>query len=327
MNATIFSPGTRLLLPLAAALLFSLLPLRAQAQDAGACNRALQMARTEFDQGYFDRSSQRLYVCLGRGEFNAEQEREAFLLLGMIHYANLQIDEARDSLRSLLSRDPSVELNPQEYKPGFVDLFSEVRSELQPPAPPPTRAMPHRSGFWISAGIGPGGNELTCRACNVLPENDPWRGGSSGSFALSMGGVVSDRVLIGGEINHWGRQTTDSPRTAAINSIAAIMRFYPVAAGDFFLKSGIGIGGMRLEGDALSIENGGFSMQVGLGYDLRLGKQRRFALTGFGNALVVFAEGGEGRISSGAVARIDGVAVVGPANPGFVQLGIAATWF
>ncbi|MDZ4699184.1 MAG: tetratricopeptide repeat protein [Rhodothermales bacterium] len=298
--------------------------LPARAQDSSPCPRALEMAQTEFDAGLFERSSQRISVCLERGEFSKEEARQAYLLLGMIYYANLQIEQARDSLRNLLKNDPSVELVPEEnFKPGFVDLFSEVRSELQPapiPAPiPAPRSAAHRSGFWVSAGIGPAGNELTCRACDLLPEGDPWRGGNGAGLAIAMGGSLNDRLLIGGEFNHWGRSVDDNPRSAAISSLSAIIRFYPTATTDFFLKGGLGLGGLALEGESVRIDTGGISVQLGLGYDIRLGQGKRFALSPFANLLAVIAEGGQTRVA--------GAIVTGPQNPGFAQIGLAATWF
>ncbi|MEZ4701277.1 MAG: tetratricopeptide repeat protein [Rhodothermales bacterium] len=296
----------------------------AQAQEASICARALDMARTEFESGLFDRSSQRLSVCLERKAFTVDEERQAYLLLGMIYYSNLQIDQARDSLRNLLERDPSVELEGSQYKPGFVDLFSEVRSELQPsplppPIPAPIKAGPKRSGFWVSVGLGPGGSELTCRACDLLPDEDPWRGGSGGSLAIAMGGAVNDRLLIGGEFNHWTRSIEDNPHKASISTLTAIVRFYPTSGTDFFLKGGLGVGGLSLEGDAVKIDNGGISLQLGLGYDIRLGAGKRFALTPFLNVIGIRAEGGQTRVA--------GISVTGPQDPGFAQIGLAASWF
>jgi hypothetical protein len=294
----------------------------ALAQDATACPRALEMARTEFEEGYFDRSSQRLSVCLERDAFSPEEEREAYLLLGMIYYANLQIDQARDSLRLLLERDPSMELKGDQFKQGFVDLFDEVRNEMQPVAPTlqPARSGPHRSGLWVSVGAGPGGTEFTCRACDLLPEDDPWRGGGGPSIALSMGGSVSENLLVGGEFSHWERRgEAENTRSAAISTLTAVLRYYPITKSDFFVKSGLGIGSLLLEGDAARIDSGGLSVQLGFGYDLRMGRGRRFALTPFGTLHIVFAEGGRERVA--------GVVVTGPEDPSFVQLGIAATWF
>ncbi len=296
----------------------------ARAQENSPCPRALEMAQTEFDAGLFERSSQRISVCLERGEFSKEETRQAYLLLGMIYYANLQIEQARDSLRNLLENDPSVELVPEEnFKPGFVDLFTEVRSELQP-APIPTpipapRSGPHRSGFWASVGLGPAGSELTCQDCDVLPEGDPWRGGSGGGLSIAIGGSLDDQLLIGGEFNHWGRTVEGNPRSAAISTLSAIIRFYPTKKTDFFLKGGLGIGGLALEGEFLRIDNSGASIQLGLGYDIRLGQRKRFALSPFAQLVAVIAEGGQTRVA--------GRTITGPENPGFAQIGLAATWF
>ena len=69
----------------------------------------------------------------------------------------------------------------------------------------------------------------------------------------------------------------------------------------------------------MRIDNGGASIQLGLGYDIRLGQGKRFALSPFANLVTVIAQGGPTRVA--------GATVTGPQNPGFAQIGLAATWF
>ena len=120
--------------------------LRAQT----ACEEALKLATEEYNQGYFERATFRLQTCLDSNALNEEQQKEAYLLLGKIFYANLQIEDAKKSVRMLLSKNPAYEINPNEHKQGFIDLYKEVMSEIVETE----QIITSRSGFWISLGLG-----------------------------------------------------------------------------------------------------------------------------------------------------------------------------
>ena len=280
------------------------------------CDKVLGIAEREYQEGYFNEASSRLYACLDRNAFNGLQEKSAYLLLGKIHYANLEEEKARDSVRTLLEQDPALELNPQEHKPGFVDLVREVMSEMESLKPPATM----RSGFWLSFGIGPGEGNIEC-SC-PLPNDDVWRGGSSGSGYIALGGTVSPNLQLGGEITTWARQNDNQNRSSNIALLSFVARYYPSASGNFFLKGGIGVGAGRLEANvqnvSLRLESGGLGLQFGLGYDAVVGKARKFAITPSLTLAAVFAEED--------VLVIDGNRLGGPANPSFLQIGIGVTW-
>lgn len=124
-----------------------------------------------------------------------------------------------------------------------------------------------RQGFFISFGFGAG--SLGCDEC----EDDDRLNGIN--FQLRAGGTLSQRLLIGGEVNGFTKSENDA--TLTVTNIGPILQFYPSAQGGFFLKGGLGLATAEFEVGALSVEDEGFGLTIGLGYDARVG--RKFALT------------------------------------------------
>lgn len=291
-----------------------------------ACDEALDIAKREYNEGYFDEASFRLYACLGQQAFNPVQEKEAYLLLGKIHFANLDMDKAKDSVRTLLMRDPSLELNPSEYKPGFVSLVQEVMAELEQkdapvPSPvPPAVTAPKsvRSGFWMSVVLGAAEGSIDCNC--PLPEGDVWRGGSSGSLSIAGGGTVGPNLQIGAEISSWRR--VDGNRASTISLLTAVAKYYPGTNGQFFLKGGLGVGGARLEATgqnnvSFELQSGGVGIQFGLGYDFIVGISRKMAVT---PTISLSAIGAEAESFV-----FDDTRFGGAKNPSFFQIGVGIT--
>ena len=86
-----------------------------------------------------------------------------------------------------------------------------------------------REGFWISFGVGFG--SLGCDDC------DERQGGTNGY--LRMGGTLSQKLLIGGEVNAWTKSEDGASLT--VSNFGPVLYFYPSPAGGFFLKGGLGL--------------------------------------------------------------------------------------
>ena len=128
-----------------------------------------------------------------------------------------------------------------------------------------------REGFWIGGGMGVGS----------LGVDD----GSDRSTApvgyLKLGGTLSERFLLGGEVNLWIKE--DRGLTLTHGNVSAVGYFYPSSTNGFFLKAGLGMSELEIEndrvyvvGDELVIEfnrvsETGIGAVVGLGYDVRVG--------------------------------------------------------
>jgi len=128
-----------------------------------------------------------------------------------------------------------------------------------------------RQGFWITFGFGAG--SLGCDDCNDEGEEDDRLSGVN--FQLRAGGTLSQRLLIGGEINGFTRSENDA--TLTVTNIGPVLQFYPSAQGGLFLKGGLGLATAEVDFGGLSVEDEGFGVTIGIGYDARVGKN--FALT------------------------------------------------
>ena len=126
----------------------------------------------------------------------------------------------------------------------------------------------HRhEGFWIGFGIGGGANLSTGL-------DDERRGGGAGY--LRLGGNLSQQFLIGGELLIWGRRDdtiigSNSLGTIRSNVTVTVL-FYPDEAGRFFIKGGLGGAAVEYEIAGVEIGETGGAATLGLGYDIRLGR-------------------------------------------------------
>lgn len=135
-------------------------------------------------------------------------------------------------------------------------------------------AQQTRQGFWFNIGLGYG--SLGCDDC------DDRTGGASGG--LSLGGTLGAHWLLGVGFAGWSKE--EDGATLRVGTVDARLRFYPSAAGGFFLTGGLGYGQIHAEVDGFGsrTQNGG-SLLLGLGYDARIGKN--VSLTPFWNGFAV----------------------------------------
>ncbi|HET6797986.1 MAG TPA: hypothetical protein VFH40_12570 [Gemmatimonadales bacterium] len=112
-----------------------------------------------------------------------------------------------------------------------------------------------RQGFWIGGGLGYG--TLGCNGCDRL-------GGVSGY--LKLGGTLRQNILLGVEINGWGK--SEFGQTMTMGNMSGAAYWYPVSNGGLFLKAGLGYSVMD---DGFSSETG-LGLLGGLGYDIRVGR-------------------------------------------------------
>lgn len=117
-------------------------------------------------------------------------------------------------------------------------------------------------GFWIGFGLGGG--------TNFADFADGVRAGPGGY--LRMGGTLSQRVLLGGEISGWGRDIQGSTFTES--GMMATIMFYPMGRG-VFVKGGAGFAGWSTSASVGSTSTTttatGFAGTVGAGYEVQIG--------------------------------------------------------
>jgi hypothetical protein len=126
----------------------------------------------------------------------------------------------------------------------------------------------HRhEGFWIGFGIGGGVNT----AKNL---DDAQRGG--GAAYLRLGGTPSQKVLLGGEVAVGGRQEDTTLGANSLNitrsNATFMVMYFPSHNGGFFLKGGVGGANVESELAGVKVSKQGLGTTLGLGFDIRLGR-------------------------------------------------------
>jgi len=188
---------------------------------------------------------------------------------GVLNQRSARIDEAIVILQSLAATQSA---SGHRLDAPFVNQpISQIRSGQIPQ--PVARHPQAREGFWFNGGFGVG--SAGCVGCGGRQV------GASGG--LSLGGTVSERVLVGGGTTGWSRSVDGV--TTTIGTFDARIRFYPSAASGFFLTGGGGLGTIS-ESDAFdSAQENGVGALFGLGWDIRVG--RNVSLTPFYNGFAV----------------------------------------
>jgi hypothetical protein len=149
-----------------------------------------------------------------------------------------------------------------------------------------------RQGFWISVGVG--GGSLGCENCGDNRE-------TGGTAQIALGGTLSPRFQLGASSNAWAKEVNGTDIT--MSSLTAIAKFYPWVARGFYLSGGLGVGRIAFKEGSVTLSEDGTSAILGLGYDIRVGKN--FSITPFLN---------------GVGASFDGN------RSDFNQVGIGFTW-
>ena len=140
-----------------------------------------------------------------------------------------------------------------------------------------------RHGFWFSGGLGYG--SLGCQDCSGRT------GAVSGN--ISLGGTLSQKLLLGVSTNGWTKSESGSSLTVA--SVTAAVRFYPSTTGGFFLTGGLGFGTVSagISGFGSASQTGGAAL-LGLGYDIPIG--RSVSLTPYWNGYALTYSGGDANV-------------------------------
>ncbi len=134
-----------------------------------------------------------------------------------------------------------------------------------------------RSGFWFNFGLGAG--SYGCDGCDGRH--------SGGTAAIALGGTLSQKVVLGGGVNVWVKEVDGVDLTAG--TVTALIRFYPSSTGGFFLFGGLGYSTEEASASGVSISESGTGAVLGLGYDIRVG--RNVSLTPFWNGVGMSFDG------------------------------------
>ena len=159
---------------------------------------------------------------------------------------------------------------------------------------------PHRTGLWFELGGGPAAVRVACAGCADVS----FEAGSGGY--LRLGGVLSDRVLLGVEAfgfddETFGFTAGDTAFVAETGTVAAVVLWFPWRSGAF-LKGGVGLAEGSFTttpttGTPVIAEGVGVGLTFGLGWDVAI--SRKFAITA--NAAAFIAAIGDLVLPSGTV--------------------------
>ena len=190
---------------------------------------------------------------------------------------------------------------------GNLRLITIVVALLALTGTSTAQAQQDRNGFWIGFGFGYGSAQLSCDGCT----NSSRQGGAA--LFLKMGGTLSRHLLLGGELNGWGR--ADNGGGLALGNTSAALYYYPAAGSGFFIKGGLGFSSyVSLDSEGTTADGSGWGGVAGLGYDLRVG--RNVSLTPVAN----FHFGEIGDITS------NGTTVMTGAHQEVFDIGLGITW-
>jgi hypothetical protein len=170
-----------------------------------------------------------------------------------------------------------------------------------------------RKGFWIGFGLGYGSADVSCDGCASTSR------GTGLSTYLKLGGTLSSKVLLGGEID--GMTTTSSlglPSVGSVDilvgSMTGTVTYYPAVKSGFFVKGGAGFSLFNQTDAVNTLDGMGWGLLAGIGYDLRVG--RNVSLTPVAN----FYFGGPGNITSGSATVATGT------SQNVIDIGLGITF-
>lgn len=168
---------------------------------------------------------------------------------------------------------------------------------------------PARTGFWYSVALGAGWSRVSCHIC----QRDHRPGLSA---HVRLGGGVSRDLLVGAELAGW-RSADSVDQNRVVQTLVALSGaayWYPSRRGPLYLKGGVGFLMHQAEDGTNVIRSTGLGPQLGMGYELRVG--RSWFLAPYFNAAYGSLAGG---------VKFNGAEVSSQATITLVQLGVALT--
>ena len=193
-------------------------------------------------------------------------------------WLHIQFQDQQYGLRTGYVQRKFVEIQPRQVaidastRSAAPSTLTSAGAPASAVAPSPTSQRPEvtpitaarsslgRDGFWFSAGLGYG--SWGCDNCS-----DRVTGGSGG---LSAGVTMNDRVLVGGGTTGFYRRVDGATLTAGTYDFR--IRFYPARRSGFFVNGGFGLGQITVHDTFDSDTEFGVGAMVGVGWDVRVGK-------------------------------------------------------
>ncbi len=125
-----------------------------------------------------------------------------------------------------------------------------------------------REGFWIAFGVGYGSADLSCGGCGLDTIAAGREGG--GVAHVRLGGTLSPKVLLGGDVTGWTEDRNGVTLTAG--NVSMVVIYYPMAERGLFVKGGAGFSSIIVEQGGQQTDGASFGLSGGVGYDVRVGR-------------------------------------------------------
>lgn len=118
-----------------------------------------------------------------------------------------------------------------------------------------------RSPIWATLSLGRGDLQVNCAICREV-------GQTSWAADLSLGGWISDRTALGGEMGAWRLGGDEATQRVMLFSVVSQM--YPLTRAAAFVKLGVGFMGYRSSDGEQGLSAQSLAVQAGFGYDVRV---------------------------------------------------------
>jgi len=164
-----------------------------------------------------------------------------------------------------------------------------------------------RPGMWLGAGAGLGWARVSCRICGTNRGHGP-------SGYAHAGGRLSNRVLVGGEVEGWfrnGNQQAGAPSDELLLAYSAVLYWFPSSRYSYYLKGGLGLVTYRIADGTNRVTSSAFGPTIGAGWELPIATH--LALVPYFNVLAA---------SIGADLKSNGATVLEGSSLALIQFGV-----
>ena len=118
-----------------------------------------------------------------------------------------------------------------------------------------------RSPIWATLSVGRGDLQVNCAICRRADQ-------SSWAADLSVGGWISGRTALGGEMGAWRLGGDEATQRVMLFSV--VSQLYPFTKAAGFVKLGVGFLGYRSSDGDQALSARSLALQAGFGYDVRV---------------------------------------------------------
>ncbi|MGH7753398.1 MAG: hypothetical protein ACREN5_11345, partial [Gemmatimonadales bacterium] len=138
--------------------------------------------------------------------------------------------------------------------------------------------------------------------------------GRSLSGYVHAGGRVSNKVLLGGEVQGWLRNRNpeqDRPADERLLAYSVVLYWFPSARYAYYFKGGMGLVTYRIDDGTDRLTSSALGPQIGVGWEL--GIAPHLSVVPYLNVLVA---------STGAELKFNGTEITGNTSLALIQFGV-----